>query len=141
MHENRRFFIRVNGNLVPVSEEVYRAYYQARRHERYLEEKDAAHGLVHYAAFDTHHSTGEEELRDHEVEGVAETAMRHVMAERLRGCLDSLSTSEKAMIWELFFHGKTERQYASETGMSQQKLHARKRVILAKLKKLLETRK
>ncbi len=141
MQENRRCFIRVNSDLVPVSEKVYRAYYQARRHERYLEEKDAAHGLVHYAAFDSHQSTGEEELRDDDAESVEDTTIRHVMAERLRDCLALLPESEQLLIYALFYEGLTERQYAAEAKIPRKTINNRRRVILAKIKRMLETKK
>ncbi len=53
-------------------------------------------------------------------------------------CLDVLDVGERALIQALFFDGMTERAYSAETGILQQTIHARKQVILAKLKKFLE---
>ena len=134
MQENRGFFIRVNKKPVPVSEEVYRAYYKARRHERYLEEKDAAHGLVHYAAFDTQRSNGEEKLPDEDAQSVEDMAIRRVMSAKLHACVALLSHDEQSLIRALYFDGKTERQYAAETDTHFMTVHSRKVSILTKLK-------
>ena len=139
MADRRSFFIRMGRHFVPVSEEIYRAYYRARRHERYLEEKDAAHGLVHYAAFDSHRSNGEEELPDEDAECVADIAVRRVMAEKLHDCLGLLHDGERALIRALFFEGKTEREYSAETGIPQQTINSRRARILTKLKKLMKS--
>lgn len=40
MAEKKKYQIKVQGQLVPVSKEVYLTYYRMRRHERHLEEKD-----------------------------------------------------------------------------------------------------
>ena len=136
--QDKQRYIRVNGQPVPVTEEVYKAYYKMGRHERYLEEKDAAHGLVHYAALDTAHSTGEEKLPDWDSDRVEDVAIRNVMAEKLRFVLDRLDADERALIDALFYDNKTERQYARETGIPQKTINNRKARILAKLKKIME---
>lgn len=45
MPEKRKYFIRIGKSLVEVTEDVYCTYYQMERHERYLIEKDQAHGV------------------------------------------------------------------------------------------------
>ena len=144
MSENKQFFIRVDGQLVPVTEEVYREYYRLNRHERYLEEKDAAHKLIHYAAFDTNHSTGEEEIPDEDAEDVADVVTRKLMVEMLHKCLDLLPGDERALMEMLFFSsggaGMTERECAVKLGISKTALHARKEKVFAKLRGLLENK-
>lgn len=46
MAEERKYRIRVDGVLVEVSREVYRAYYSIERHTRTLDEKDTRNGKV-----------------------------------------------------------------------------------------------
>lgn len=50
MAEERKYRIRVDGILVDVSKEVYRAYYSIERHTRTLDEKDIRNGKVLYPA-------------------------------------------------------------------------------------------
>ena len=53
MAEKKEYQIKVQGQLVPVTEEVYLTYYRMKRRELHLEEKDAAHGVFYYSALDT----------------------------------------------------------------------------------------
>lgn len=59
MEEPKRFFIPAEGQLIEVSEEVYRAYYGMDRRERYLEERDLKNGLISYHTLDTPTHGGE----------------------------------------------------------------------------------
>ena len=49
MDKEKRFYLRVGQNLEEVSEEIYKEYYKMRRRERYLEERDLAHGQFLYS--------------------------------------------------------------------------------------------
>ena len=53
MAEKKEYRIKVQGQLVPVSEEVYFTYYRMKRRETYLEERDTANGVFYYSAMDT----------------------------------------------------------------------------------------
>ena len=115
MCENKKYFIRINGQLVPVTKDVYSAYYGMSRHEKYLREKDARHRLVHYAAWNTSQNNGEEEIADLDSESVEDTAVRCVTAEKLKAYIGLLNKNEQALIIALFFSnngkGMTEREY------------------------------
>ena len=43
MKGNRKFYIALNGEVHEVSREVYQAYYQGKRKEKYIYEQDQAH--------------------------------------------------------------------------------------------------
>ena len=43
MKGNRKFYIALNGEVHEVSRKVYQAYYQGRRKEKYIYEKDQVH--------------------------------------------------------------------------------------------------
>lgn len=45
MAEKKEYWIKVQGQLVPVTKEIYLVYYRMDRRERHLEEKDRAHGV------------------------------------------------------------------------------------------------
>ena len=47
MAEKKEYRIKVQGQLVPVTEEVYLTYYRMKRRELHLEEKDTAHGVFY----------------------------------------------------------------------------------------------
>ena len=59
MAEKKEYRIKVQGQLIPVSQDVYLTYYRMKRRELHLEEKDMAHGVFHYSALDTEETTGE----------------------------------------------------------------------------------
>ncbi|HWT74900.1 MAG TPA: sigma-70 family RNA polymerase sigma factor [Mobilitalea sp.] len=73
-----------------------------------------------------------------ESDSVEDKAVNAVMIERMMVCIKTLSKEEQNLIRELFFHNKSERRLATETGIPQMILHYRKVKILKKLRKLLE---
>lgn len=84
MAENRKYRIRVDGILVDVSKEVYRAYYSIERHTRTLDEKDMRNGKVLYSDLDTDELLGEEMLPDRNAERVEDSAICSILCEELR---------------------------------------------------------
>ena len=137
-----KYFLRIDGQLMQVKEEVYWAYYEVYEHVKWLDRKDTNHNLVHYAALDTTHSTGEEEMPDYLTESVEDAAIRQVMCEMARECVSLLPENERALIEALYFSnsgkGMTERECAEMLGLSKTALHARKEKVFAKLRCLLE---
>jgi RNA polymerase sigma factor (sigma-70 family) len=131
------YVIKLHGKLIPVTEEVYREYYAMERHARYLQEKDARHGVVGFNALDTDEMTGEDSMSDIAAESVEDSVIRKIMREKLRECLPRLTDDEQAMITALFYQGMSETAYAKETGSSQQAVNYRKKRLMEKLKKML----
>lgn len=60
----KEYKIKVQGQLIPVNEEVYFTYYRMKRRELHLEEKDMAHGVFSYNALDTEGTNGEDTIPD-----------------------------------------------------------------------------
>jgi RNA polymerase sigma factor (sigma-70 family) len=143
MTETRKYRIWLNGRPVEVAREVYVAYYNMDRRERYLEERDLAHGKTLYSQLDDECVTGEDLLPDRDAVSVEEVVERLMMAEKLRQSIALLRKTERELIEALFFlnggDGMTEREYASQLGITQKGINKRKTKILAKLKKIIET--
>jgi RNA polymerase sigma factor (sigma-70 family) len=59
--------------------------------------------------------------------------------DELHRCLDLLDERERELINALFFEGLNDREYAAKLGVKQQSVNERKRRILGKLKKMLES--
>ena len=77
MKEKKEYQIRIPGRLVPVSKEVYLAYYRMARREQFVFEKDRRAGVAYYSDLDTDEILGEETIPDlaaPTVETVAVTA-------------------------------------------------------------------
>lgn len=134
----KEYRIKVQGQLVPVTEEVYLTYYRMRRRELHLEEKDTAHGVFHYSTLDTNETNGEDAIPDLNSPRVEDVIVDKLVAEKLHQCLAQLTKEEQELIFILFFQNKSERQLAGETGIPQKTINDRRHRILVKLKKLMK---
>lgn len=138
MAEKKEYRIKVQGQLVPVTEEVYFTYHRMKRREIYLEERDTANGVFYYSAMDTGETNGEDTIPDLISPRVEDVVADKLLSERLHQCLAQLSNEEQELIHALFFRAISERQYAAETGLHNMTIHDRKIKILGKLKKVME---
>ena len=68
---------------------------------------------------------------------VADDAVKLIMLQRLRVCMNNLTEEERELISALFFYGMTEREYAACIGQTQQNINKKKLRILCKLHKLM----
>lgn len=132
------FYIKIQGELINVSEEVYLTYYRMESRAHYLDRKDLIHGKVLYSNLDTEETLGEEGIPDLNSESVEDTVIRNIMADKLHQCLSRLSKEEQDLITSLYFQEKTEVQLAKEMGMLQQTISYRKQKILKKMKKMMK---
>ncbi len=138
MAEKKEYQIKIQGQLVPVTEEVYLTYYRMKRRELHLEEKDTAHGVFYYSALDTEETNGEDAIPDRTSPRVEDIAVDKAMAQKLRQCIAQLSKEEQDLIFDLYFQGKTQMELERETGVKQQTISYRDRQIRQKLKKMME---
>jgi RNA polymerase sigma factor (sigma-70 family) len=138
MPEKKKYQIKIHGQLVPVTEEVYLTYYRMNRRALHLEEQDRKHGVFHYSALDTEDTIGEDGIPDRISPPVEDVVTDKLLAEKLRQCLAQLTQEEQKLIFTLFFQNKSEHQLAAETGIPRMTIHNRKKRILSRLKKLME---
>ncbi|WP_312699241.1 sigma factor-like helix-turn-helix DNA-binding protein [Sedimentibacter sp.] len=138
MAERKEYKIKIQGQLISVSEEIYLEYYRMKRRELHLEEKDKAHRVFLYSALDTEETSGEDAIPDITSPKVEDVVTDKLLAEKLHQCLNQLTKEEQELIYILFFQNKSEHQVSRETGIAQKTIHNRKVRILSRLKKLLE---
>ena len=138
MANREKYIIKIDDVLVEVSREVYDAYYSVERHLRTLDEKDERNGTVQYSNLDTKETLGVEMLQDLTAEPVEDEALLRVLSERLHQCLSLLPVSDQKLIRAIYFMNLTEREYASQIGISQKGVNKRKHKILKKLRKMLK---
>ncbi|WP_312355414.1 sigma-70 family RNA polymerase sigma factor [Aminipila sp.] len=138
MAEKKKYQIKIQGQLVPVTEEVYLTYYRMKRRERHLKEQDAKHGVFHYSALDTKDTNGEDGIPDLTSPRIEDYVMNKLIAEKLSHCIAQLTEEEQELIQALFFRAISERQLSAETGLHHMTIHDRKIKILGKLKKLMK---
>ena len=140
----------IAGQFIEVTEEIYQVYMQGDRKMRYFEtdlkiertildesgriqqiipsREDSLDRLVEDNAWQF------EDTR----ESVEDAVLRKLAEDDLRRALTKLTDEEYALVYALFYEGRTERDYAKELGVSQVAVHKRKQRILKKLKGILK---
>lgn len=134
MAEKKEYRIKVQGQLVPISEEVHLTYYRMKRREIYLEERDTANGVFYYRAMDTTETTGEDAIPDLTSPRVEDVAVDKLLVEKRRQCLAELTKGEQKLIFSLYFRGKSQAELERETGIKQQTISYRDREVRLKLR-------
>lgn len=148
MSEND-FILYIDGQPVQVSKEVYREFMRAEEKERYFMRRlkkgrflvDSEQQTVTYIPS---REASYEQLLEEDWdfpspgETVDDTAVKAYLLEKLQEALHSLSDEEMALIQELFYLEKTEREAAALFQLSQNTIHYRKNRVLEKLKRFFE---
>ena len=131
--ERQRYMLRINDTLVEVTREVYLAWYQAGRKERYQVEKMQRHGVCSM-----------EELQEKgydcsfSVVSPEEIVIRLSEIQELEGALGYLAKEEAELITLLFFEEFTVKETAQYFGCCPKTIRNRRKKILEKLKEQLE---
>lgn len=130
-------FIPLHGMLMEVPPEQYIDFYRTRNRQRYLDKRSAEKGDISIDMLTTPEFNGENILVSDE--DVAERVTNQIMLDKLHDSLGLLTTDEMELIRDVFYNGITERDLAIKHSVSQVAIHKRKKRILEKLKKLLES--
>lgn len=138
MADKTKYCIRIHNTLVPVTQEIYQAYYGGKRQEKTLIEKDERNGVVSYDAMDTAGIVGEDMIPDPTNFSVEDYVVASIMREKLHRCLALLSEKERTLMEALYFEGLSERQLSERTNTPQRTVHDRKVKTLHKLKKMMD---
>lgn len=147
--QERNFYLYINGQHIPVSEEVYREYCRAEDKERYFMGRlKKGRTKVNQDTKEIHYIPGRELSYEQLVEqdwqfaapddSIEDKVIREDLLEKLRTVLHSLSEEELALLEELFYLEKTEREVAGMYDVSQNTIHYRKNRLLDKLRKMME---
>lgn len=127
----REYTLIVKGRRVPVTYEVYKAYYQEYEHERYLKNKVVKHEHSLEQFVETGVSI--EFICLDSITPVEDEVLKTEQIVYLYHCLDKLSTDDQTIIRGIFFEEKTEKQLAQQLQMSASTIGYRKRKILKAL--------
>jgi DNA-directed RNA polymerase specialized sigma24 family protein len=150
--ENVQRYIEIDGEQIPVTEEVYRAYKRPLWAEHKRKER-AKRCRNEYGFRCTNDCRTCNKLREGDVlsldrfteDGfevadpvdIAELAADRLLLEQLVACLDDLEPDERTLIDALFYNDRTERDYAAEIGISHQAVGKRKQKVVDKLRALM----
>lgn len=130
---SKQYHIKLNGELIPVSEEIYRTYKQPQ----WREKKRANVRRKREVSLDAMLENGDAIQFDLGQAFIDELVADKLLLDELFQALAELDVEERALIDELFFKGKSERQIAESVNISHQAIHKKKKRILTKLKKFL----
>lgn len=140
--ERVNYYLYINGQAVPVSEQVYRAYQHYERKEEYFSydlktEKFQKETATFLPSREDSFERLLEQDKQFAASGVSveEQAVSSVWLEELLQCL---SADERVILHKLYFEDKSERNVSIELGISKTALHHRKVKLLQKLKNFLE---
>ena len=134
--DKKEYYLYVKGKAVPVSEEVYKAYWKITEHEKYLQRKDWKHNVISFSALD-HDGHFVDNIVDEsiDIEKIIEVKMQ---IEELNKALNSLTEEERDIITAIFFREESLRSIGERKNRSYQAIGKRRDKILEKLRKLLE---
>ena len=132
--ERQRYVLRVNETLVEVTRDVYLAWYQSRRKERYQLEKMQKNGVCGIE------KVGETSYNSYlHILSPEEIVIRVSEIQELQEALKYLSEEEMELIRLLFFEEYTVKKTAQYFGCCTKTIRNRKNKVLQKLKDRLET--
>lgn len=134
--QESKYTLVVNNKRITVSKDVYKAYYQQKEREAYLDKLSQKHNISYEECEEK--GIQVDYLLASTVESIEDSIIKREMLEKITLCLEMLSEQERLLIYNLFFKGKSERRLSKETGIPLMTINDRKRRILKKLKKLLE---
>ena len=137
MADKEKYMIKVEGNLVEVTPDVYYAFFRMERQERGQEEKKQRNVVVSYDALDDGELVGIENIADLTSPSMEEAVMTREIHEKLHRAVDALPKAERELIHAIYFDGMTTREYAKLSGLSQTGVSYRLRKILSKLKSFM----
>lgn len=140
--ERKQRYLYIDGQAVPVSEQVYRVYQHYERKEEYFSyDLKVEKFQKETASFLPSREDSYERLLEQDrqfaasAQPVEEQAISSVW---LEGLLECLSEDERIILHKLYFEDKSERIVSMELGISKTALHQRKVKLLQKLKIFLE---
>ena len=140
--ERANYYLYIDRQAVPVSEQVYRAYRHYERKEEYFSydlktEKFQKEPATFLPSREDSYERLLEKDRQFAASGVSveEQAVSSVW---LAALLQRLSEDEKEILYKIYFEEKSERIVSAEMGISKTALHQRKVKLLQKLKNYLE---
>ena len=138
MADNEKFYIRLHGKKIEVSEEVYYAYYRMERQERWQEEKKQEHDVVSYDAMDNGETVGAEAIQDLGTPSMEEFAIAGELSERLRHIVAALPKAERELIQAIYLEDIPVCDYAKRIGLTHRGVNKQRKKTLSKLKMLLD---
>ena len=131
----KEYYLYVKGKAVPVSEEVYKAYWKITEHEKYLQRKDWKHKVIPFSALDHDGHFVDNIIDEIDLEKIVEVKMQ---IEELNKALATLTKEERELMEVIFYREESLRSISRKEKVTHQAIIGRRDRILEKLRKILE---
>lgn len=132
----KEYYLYVKDKAVPVSEEVYKAYWKITEHEKYLYRKDREHCVLPFSSFD-YDGHFVDNIIDEKIdlEKIVEVKMQ---IEELHKALNTLTKEERELMEAIFYREESIRSIGKKEKVSYQAIGKRRDKILEKLREILK---
>jgi len=134
--DKREYVLYVKGKAIPVSEEVYKAYWKITEHEKYLIKKEWKNNVIPFSALD-YDGHFVDNIIDERID-LEKTVEVKVQIEELNKALATLTKEERELIEAIFYKEESLRSISKKEKVSHQAISGRRDRILEKLRKLLK---
>ena len=133
---NKEYYLYVKGEAIPISEEVYKAYWKITEHEKYLQKKYCKYGVIPFSSLD-HDGHFVDNIIDEKIdlEKIVEVKMQ---IEELHKALATLTKEERELMEAIFYREESLRSISRKEKVTHQAIGQRRDQILEKLRKILE---
>ncbi len=128
----KEYYIKLNGENIPVTEEVYRAFkrpaWAERKRRKARQDRELSLEVFTEAGYDI--PSGDAPMD--------EIVTDRLLLNSLLAALGKLNADELALIDALYYKAKSEREVAAEIGVPQTTINYRKKRLLVRLRKLMQ---
>ena len=134
--DKKEYYLYVKGKAVPVSEEIYKAYWKITEHEKYLQRKDWKHNIISFSSLD-HDGHFVDNIIDEkmDLEKIIELKMQ---IEELYRVINTITKEEQELMEAIFYREETLRSIGKKEKVSYQAIGKRRDKTLEKLRELLK---
>lgn len=122
-----------DGTVVEVTREVYLEWYQARRRERYQNEKKQKYGVSSLEAL-----AEKGVIPDGVADSPEDMVIRRLCVEKLQTVMEELAEADVYLLYLLFFEEVTVKEAAQHCGCSRKTIAGRRKRILKELSEKLK---
>ena len=134
--DKKEYYLYVKGKAVPVSEEVYKAYWKITEHEKYLQKKDWKYGVIPFSSLN-HDGHFADNIIDEKID-LGKIVEVKIQIEELHKALATLTKEERELMEAIFYREESLRSISRKEKVTHQAIGQRRDRILEKLRKILE---
>lgn len=129
-----KYYIKIEQQNIPVSEEIYKIWQHGERKDRYFREGDIRNGVFSYDALDGEGLNGSELFAEKDRNPVEHQAERDLLINELKQALNTLNKEDKELLAHIYCQDESLRSIAQSTGVPFTTLQYRHKKVIKKLR-------